>query len=78
MDAWLHSCKKRGKLPACPLSLYTALLYFSLSRALEGLGRENRGSVNTLENYEQILRTWIYESWYYSLSLKILRFDSQV
>ena len=26
--------------------------------------------MNTLENYEQILRTWIYESWYYSLSLE--------
>ena len=78
MDAWLHSWKKRGKLPSCPLSLYTALLYFSLSRTLEGLWRENRGSVNRLENYEQILRTWIYESCYYSLCLEILRFDSLV
>ena len=40
-------------------------------RALEGLRRENRGSVNRLENYKQILWTWIYESCYYSLCLEI-------
>ena len=55
---------------------FPAFLYLSL--ALGGLLWENRGSVNRLENYQQILRTWIYESWYYSLSLEILRFDSQV